>query len=175
MRQDDDRVPIPMYIGIAPPFVDYAGVPGLGRAITATLRGTPSPGDVYDRHPRGSHGSMETNTHGTPANPESRDETIARVSEELPDATQAVTSDPTTRRHGGRRAIALGTLAAGGLGVIVGIVVGAISGSALFGIAVGVAVALVAGVLTSLTSIEGEDGRVEDDVERAESETSHRR
>lgn len=118
---------------------------------------------------------METNApQGTPANPESRDETIARVSEGLPDTTEALRSDPTTRRRGGRRAIAVGAFVAAGLGVIAGVVVGAISGSTLLALAVGVAVALAAGVLTSLTSFEGEDGRIEDQVEQAGSKTSHR-
>jgi hypothetical protein len=118
----------------------------------------------------------------THADPESREETIARVIDES-DRAQGITAheeleDPTTRR-GVNRSLTRGALAFAGIGAIVGAVAGLILslapgpfetdsvGSAIgYMLGLAAALAVVVGVIATLILLEREDGRVEREVER---------
>lgn len=118
----------------------------------------------------------------TQADPEPREETIARVIEES-DRAQGVTArheaeDPTTRR-GVNRTVTRRALAFAGIGAIVGAVIGLILslapgpfetdsvGSAIgYMIGLAAAVGVITGILATLILLEREDGRVEREVER---------
>jgi hypothetical protein len=118
----------------------------------------------------------------TAAEPEPREETIARAVREAGEAQRVDATvegaDPSTR-SGLNRALMRTVMIAAGIGFVLGAVAALIlsltpgpfetrswAGTIGYMIVLGAAIALVVGILSTLILLEREDGRVERDVER---------
>lgn len=101
--------------------------------------------------------------HQRAAEPELREETIARVA---PAPVGDV--DPSSRRNLGRRGLRLGHGVALGIGALALALTLALGGGLPLALALGGGVAIGAGVIAALLLAEQEDGRIERIVERSE-------
>lgn len=111
---------------------------------------------------------MSTGRTPTPqraAEPETRDQTIARVS---PDTDGG--GDPSSRRHLGRKSMWLGFGAAIAAGVVACLLTLLLDGGVPFALALGGGVAICGGVIAVLLLAEHEDGRIEDIVDESRDE-----
>ncbi len=111
----------------------------------------------------------------TAASPETREETIARVEQNMKVGAESQHepggADPTSRRHVGRRSLLRAYVIGLGIAIPVAIIIFLVGGS--IGLALGIAGAVLigGGVVVALVGAENEDGRIDDDVEKVASES----
>ena len=111
--------------------------------------------------------------HSDPVQPEAREETIERIqSDEMGAESQHEPGggDPTARRHLGRRGLLKGHMVGGVAAIVAALVIFLIGGSLALSIGIGAAVLIGTGVIVAIVMAEGEDGKIERQVERVDDE-----
>ena len=131
------------------------------------------PGEAPECQPSHSRAQRPDPSTATPFQPEAREETIERIqSDEMGAESQHEPGggDPTARRHLGRRGLLKGHMVGGVAAIVAALVIFLIGGSLALSIGIGAAVLIGTGVIVAIVMAEGEDGKIERQVERVDDE-----